>query len=162
MKVRGLLLDRNCSHMTWKKDDLLCFHLGVAMRKISRIYTEGLASYDVTPAQLFMLSCLHSCDGQKPSELADQVHLDASSMTGLLDRTEKAKLIRRMRDPADRRALRIYLTDLGSTTIEELKPVIAQLQERVHHTFFEGYNDEQIASFMEILRNAGQSSDRPL
>ena len=103
--------------MNWKKDDLLCFHLGVAMRKISRIYAEGLAAYEVTPAQLFMLSCLASCDGQKPSELAEEVQLDASSMTGLLDRTEKANLIRRMRDPADRRALRIYLTPQGEQTV---------------------------------------------
>lgn len=143
--------------MNWKKEDLICFHLGVAMRKISRIYAEGLASYDVTPAQLFMLLCLNSKNGQKPSELADEVHLDASSMTGLLDRTEKANLIRRMRDPADRRALRIYLTDQGKTTIEELLPVIAQLQDKVQATFFDGCSEEQTANFMQILRKAGQS-----
>ena len=146
--------------MNWKKDDLLCFHLGVAMRKISRIYAEGLAAYEVTPAQLFMLSCLDCQNGQKPSELAEEVHLDASSMTGLLDRTEKAKLIRRMRDPADRRALRIYLTQQGKETVERLKPVISQLQEKVHEDFFGGYNDEQVACFLEILRSAGGSPDR--
>ncbi|PQO25007.1 MarR family transcriptional regulator [Blastopirellula marina] len=146
--------------MNWKKDDLLCFHLGVAMRKISRIYAEGLAAYEVTPAQLFMLSCLDCQNGQKPSELAEEVHLDASSMTGLLDRTEKAKLIRRMRDPADRRALRIYLTPQGKETVERLKPVIEQLQEKVHEDFFAGCSEEQIACFLEILRSAGSSPDR--
>lgn len=146
--------------MNWKKDDLLCFHLGVAMRKISRIYAEGLAAYEVTPAQLFMLSCLDCQNGQKPSELAEEVHLDASSMTGLLDRTEKARLIRRMRDPADRRALRIYLTPQGKETVERLKPVISQLQEKVHEDFFGGYNDEQVACFLEILRSAGGTPDR--
>lgn len=147
--------------MNWKKDDLLCFHLGVAMRKISRIYADGLAAYEVTPAQLFMLSCLECQNGQKPSELAEEVHLDASSMTGLLDRTEKAQLIRRMRDPADRRALRIYLTPQGQETLQRLKPVITQLQEKVHEDFFGGYSEEQVACFLEILRNAGYSLDRP-
>ncbi|WP_207395167.1 MarR family winged helix-turn-helix transcriptional regulator [Bremerella alba] len=146
--------------MNWKKDDQLCFHLGVAMRKISRIYAEGLAAYEVTPAQLFMLSCLDSRNGQKPSELAEEVQLDASSMTGLLDRTEKAQLIRRMRDPADRRALRIYLTPQGTETLQRLKPVIKQLQEKVHEDFFGDYSDEQVACFLEMLRNAGSSLDR--
>lgn len=146
--------------MNWKKDDLLCFHLGVAMRKISRIYAEGLAAYEVTPAQLFMLSCLATQNGQKPSELAEAVQLDASSMTGLLDRTEKSKLIRRMRDPSDRRALRIYLTPQGEETVKRLEPVILQLQEKVHEDFFGGYSEEQVACFLEILRNAGSSLDR--
>lgn len=146
--------------MNWKKDDLLCFHLGVAMRKISRIYAEGLAAYEVTPAQLFMLSCLDCQNGQKPSELAEEVQLDASSMTGLLDRTEKAKLIRRMRDPADRRALRIYLTPQGKETVQRLRPVITQLQQKIHKDFFGGYSDEQIASFLEMLRSAGTNLDR--
>lgn len=146
--------------MNWKKDDQLCFLLGVAMRKISRIYTEGLSGHEVTPAQLFVLSCLEQRDGQKPSELAEEVHLDASSMTGLLDRTEKAQLIRRMRDPEDRRALRIYLTPQGEQVLERLRPVITSLQEKVHEAFFDGCDVEQIDSFLSILRKAGSSSDR--
>lgn len=147
--------------MSWKKEDSLCFNLGVAMRKISRIYAEGLSPYEVTPPQLFMLSCLECRDGQKPSELAEQVHLDASSMTGLLDRTEKASLIRRMRDPQDRRALRIYLTPQGKDTVEKLRPVVQQLQQKVHEMFFAGCSDQQVADFLGILRNAGIACDRP-
>lgn len=146
--------------MNWKKEDSLCFNLGVAMRKISRIYAEGLAPYEVTPPQLFMLSCLQARDGQKPSELAEQVHLDASSMTGLLDRTEKAQLIRRSRDPEDRRALRIYLTPQGQQTIEKLWPVVEHLQQKVHEMFFAGYEPEQVEHFLHILRNAGTACER--
>lgn len=131
------------------------------MRRISRIYAEGLSPYEVTPPQLFMLSCLECRDGQKPSELAEQVHLDASSMTGLLDRTEKANLIRRMRDPEDRRALRIYLTPQGQETVAKLRPVVEQLQQRVHELFFAESSEQQIADFMQILRNAGTACDRP-
>ncbi|PQO28597.1 MarR family transcriptional regulator [Bremerella cremea] len=146
--------------MSWKKEDSLCFNLGVAMRKISRIYAEGLSTCEVTPPQLFMLSCLECRDGQKPSELAEQVHLDASSMTGLLDRTEKSNLIRRMRDPEDRRALRIYLTEQGQETVEKLRPVVEELQNRVHEMFFADCNAQQVEDFMNILRNAGAACDR--
>ena len=86
-----------------KREQMLCFNLGVAMRRVSKLYAEALAAHDVTPPQLFVLSCLGKQDGQQPRDLADQVCLDSSSMTGLLDRVEKAGLIERRADPADRR-----------------------------------------------------------
>ena len=73
-----------------EREQMLCFSLGAAMRRISRIYAEALAAHDITPPQLFLLSCLGRSDGLKPSELAEQVCLDTSSLTGLLDQERHA------------------------------------------------------------------------
>ena len=68
---------------------------GVAMRRMTRIYGEAISEHGVTPPQLYVLSCLYAEDGQKPRDLAEQVNLDTSSLTGLLDRTERAGLLKR-------------------------------------------------------------------
>ncbi len=115
-----------------EREQMLCFSLGAAMRRISRIYAEALATHDITPPQLFLLSCLGRTDGLKPSELAELVCLDSSSLTGLLDRTEKAGLVRREPNPADRRALRVFVTALGKQRLAELEPVIKELQVRIN------------------------------
>jgi DNA-binding MarR family transcriptional regulator len=133
------------------REQLLCFSLGVAMRRISRIYADALAAHDLTPAQLFVLTCLGQEDGQQPKDLAEKVFLDSSSVTGLIDRTERAGFLERRPDPSDRRALRIYLTGAGKAKLAELEPILANVQERTHREFFSGYSPEQVESFLGML-----------
>jgi DNA-binding MarR family transcriptional regulator len=134
-----------------KREDMLCFSLGVAMRRINRIYADALAGHEVTPPQLFLLTCLDAADGQKPRDLAEQVCLDASSLTGLLDRTEKTGLIERRPDPDDRRALRIHLTDQGRRTLDGLRAVVCEVQSRVEREFFADYTPEERELFRRML-----------
>ncbi len=121
------------------------------MRRISKIYADALAGHEITPPQLFLLSCLEHGDGQKPRDLAEQVCLDASSLTGLLDRTEKAGLIERRPDPDDRRALRIYLTDAGRKTLCGLHGIAESVKERIEREFFGEYSVEQRELFQQML-----------
>lgn len=134
-----------------KREEMLCFSLGVAMRRISKIYAEALAGHEITPPQLFLLSCLEHNDGQKPRDLAEQVCLDASSLTGLLDRTERAGLIERRPDPEDRRALRIYLTEAGRKNLAGLHGVVDCVHQRIEREFFGDYSPEQRAMFQQML-----------
>jgi MarR family transcriptional regulator, organic hydroperoxide resistance regulator len=134
-----------------KREEMLCFSLGVAMRRISKIYAEALAGHEITPPQLFLLSCLEHSDGQKPRDLAEQVCLDASSLTGLLDRTERCGLIERRPDPEDRRALRIYLTDAGRATLGGLHNVVEEVRARIEREFFGDYSPEQRDMFQQML-----------
>ena len=137
-----------------EREEMLCFSLGVAMRRISKIYADALAEHDITPPQLFLLSCLQKEDGQKVRDLAEQVCLDASSLTGLLDRTEKTALVERRPDPDDRRALRIYLTAEGRRRVVELEPLVTEVQQRVREEFFDGYSQEEVETFFRMLRRA--------
>ena len=134
-----------------RRDEMLCFSLGVAMRRVSKLYAEALAQFDITPPQLFLLTCLEMDDGQKPRDLAEMVSLDSSSMTPLLDRTEAAGLLVRRPDPDDRRSLRIFLTDKGRELSAKLEPVVEQLQDRIHREFFADYSPDQVQLFKEML-----------
>lgn len=141
-----------------KRETMLCFSLGVAMRRISKIYAEALAGHDVTPPQLFLLSCLQANDGQKPRDLAEQVCLDASSLTGLLDRTEKAGLIERRPDPEDRRALRIHLTEQGRKALCGLHEVVEEVQCRIEREFFGNYSQQERELFRQMLASCRGSN----
>lgn len=134
------------------REEMLCFSLGVAMRRVNKIYGEALSEHGITPPQLYILSCLYEDDGQKPRDLAEKVSLDTSSLTGLLDRMERAGLVQRQADPADRRALRVCCTPKGQQTLIELAPVVERLQERVHREFFADYSRDEIDLFLRMLR----------
>ncbi|WP_280232797.1 MarR family winged helix-turn-helix transcriptional regulator [Nocardia cyriacigeorgica] len=53
-----------------------------------------------------------------PSVLADTLMLSRAGMTGRLDRLESAGLVRRIADAADRRAIRVALTDEGRALVD--------------------------------------------
>lgn len=144
------------------RESMLCFSLGVAMRHINRIYGEALSEHGITPPQLFLLSCLYQEDGQKPRDLAEKISLDTSSLTGLIDRTERSGLAVRQPDPDDRRALRIYLTEKGRTLLDQLEPVVERLQERIHREFFGDYSPEQVTMFMNMLRQVNTMAAEPV
>ncbi len=77
----------------------------------------------VKPAYLWALMSLWMTDGLKVTDIARKAGLDSSTMTGLLDRMERDGLVTRTADAADRRTLRIFLTEKGKQIQE---PVIAQ------------------------------------
>jgi DNA-binding MarR family transcriptional regulator len=58
--------------------------------------------------------------GPTISEAAEYLNTRHHSVVGLVDRAERAGLLRRVRDDADARAVRLQLTDLGEDRIAQL------------------------------------------
>ncbi|MGC4894072.1 MarR family winged helix-turn-helix transcriptional regulator [Micromonospora sp. DT31] len=66
-----------------------------------------------------------------PKALAASLMLTSGGMTGRLDRLERAGLVRRAPDPADRRALRVSLTDDGRRVVDEAAEAGLAVQRRL-------------------------------
>jgi DNA-binding MarR family transcriptional regulator len=100
------------------------------MALLSRVAAE----HDLSLTQLRVLAILRDRRG-KISELADYLGLDKSTISGLADRAEKRGLLRRAPNPADGRAVDVFLTtegarlaDLGADQIARLlAPMTGQL-----------------------------------
>lgn len=67
----------------------------------------------IRPSYLGVLIVLWQEDGLQSAALGRRAGLEPSSMTGILDRMERDRLIERVADPEDRRAQRIFLTESG-------------------------------------------------
>jgi DNA-binding MarR family transcriptional regulator len=60
-------------------------------------------------------------DGDAPlGELANDLHVSARNVTGLVDHLERDGLVQRVPDPKDRRSVHAHLTDMGSAAIDKL------------------------------------------
>ncbi len=143
--------------MVLKQEQMICFSLGAAMRRVSKRYSASLTDFNITPPQLFLLASLGQENGQKARTLAEQNCLDASSMTSLLDRTEKLGWVRREADPKDRRALSVFLTHEGQKKLTELEPVITKVQAEIHAEMFADYSAEEVALFMKMLQQVRET-----
>lgn len=66
-----------------------------------------------------------------PKQLAASMMLTSGGMTGRLDRLERAGLVRRSPDPADRRGLQVTLTPAGRQLVEEAAEAGLTVQRRL-------------------------------
>jgi DNA-binding MarR family transcriptional regulator len=107
---------------TWRA--FLTAH-AVVTRRISRDLNEAglpdLSWYD-------LLWALYRHPGRRlrVNELAREVVLSPTATSRFIDRVEAAGHVRREPDPADRRALRIAITDSGIDLLRRMWPIYAR------------------------------------
>lgn len=96
-----------------KLDNQLCFAVYSASRAIIRAYKPLLDRLEITYTQYIALMVLWEKDGVTLNYMGKKLGLDSGTLTPLLKKMEKAKLIKRKRDPSDERHINIYLTQEG-------------------------------------------------
>ncbi|EHN73053.1 MarR family winged helix-turn-helix transcriptional regulator [Streptomyces coelicoflavus] len=79
---------------------------------VNAVYAESGREFGVTPQQGQLL-CVLMARPYGMGELGATLRLAKSSLTGLVDRTERNGLVRREPDPRDTRAVRVALTERG-------------------------------------------------
>ncbi len=62
-------------------------------------------------------------EGINQGGLAEQLDVEPITLCRMVDRLQEADLVERRRDPADRRAWRLYLTDRAGGLLRELQPL---------------------------------------
>lgn len=73
----------------------------------------------VSGAQVWAMAALRQTPGMKVSELAQALSIHASTASNLLDKIEKAGLIRRERNSVDQRVVKLYLTPAGEKALDK-------------------------------------------
>jgi DNA-binding MarR family transcriptional regulator len=81
---------------------------------VDAVYAESAREHGITPQQGQLL-CVLMAQPYGMGELGAVLRLAKSSLTGLVDRTERNGLVRREPDPRDQRAVRVALTPRGRT-----------------------------------------------
>ncbi|MBG0819639.1 MarR family transcriptional regulator [Planomonospora sp. ID91781] len=85
---------------------------------VDAVYAESAREYGLTQQQGQLL-CVLMPRAYGMSELGAVLGLAKSSLTGLVDRSERNGLVRRNPDPHDSRAVRVALTGRGARLADE-------------------------------------------
>ncbi|MFI6787365.1 MarR family winged helix-turn-helix transcriptional regulator [Nonomuraea sp. NPDC050383] len=85
---------------------------------VNAVYAESAREYGLT-SQQGQLLCVLMPQPYGMSELGAMLGLAKSSLTGLVDRTERNGLVERRPDPQDSRAVRVALTRRGDRLARE-------------------------------------------
>ena len=91
------------------------------------------------------------------TELSKVMGIDNSTLTGLIDRLERAGFVTRKASRTDRRIFHIYITPQGAAESAKAKPVIS----RVNQAIKTGLSRKHLELFKEILIGMVQKFNKP-
>lgn len=79
-----------------------------------------LDEFEITPPQFQALLFLVKEDNLTIGQLSNKMYLACSTITDLVDRMEKNKMVKRVRDKKDRRIVRVNVLEKGNNIIEKV------------------------------------------
>ena len=111
-------------HMAYeqlKLDNQLCFRLYTAARLTMGAYHPYLDPLGITYPQYLVMLVLWEHEKQTVMDISHRLQLDTNTVTPLLQRMEKAGLIKRTKGKEDARQRIVTLTDKGLAMQEQAK-----------------------------------------
>jgi DNA-binding MarR family transcriptional regulator len=94
---------------------------GQAMARSDPGRLEGWVELGLTMTQLRVLFRLRAEDGASAGVLAERLRVTPSTLTRIVDRLVRQRLVRRQTGHGDRRLVRHHLSATGARTVEEME-----------------------------------------
>lgn len=127
--------------------DCLCFQVGKISRKMAKVTRDAVSRYGLTTAQFFLLTALYEEEDISIGALAQKVALDKATLTGLIDRLERDRLVIRQVSPEDRRAVRVRLTPKA----EALRETLTDLYHDTNRHFLSFLTEKERKTFERVV-----------
>ena len=123
-----------------------CYGLGASF------FRAAAARIEMTDTDMQVIDILETTGEATAGQLANLMGLTTGTFTAILNRLEKAGLVRRERDPNDGRRVIVRLAT-GSDGKQEISPLFASLA-KVWEELADNYDDEHKAFLLEFLQRS--------
>ncbi|MDU1848121.1 MAG: MarR family transcriptional regulator [Niallia nealsonii] len=107
------------------------FLLSVSQNKVFKYFSKLLEEYGLTPAQYGVLNCLWREGQLSPKKIGELVYLEAPTVSGILDKMQKADLIERSVDPKNRRNVLVVATQKSTEIRDKVEAATIKLNNTV-------------------------------
>lgn len=134
--------------------EFLCFYIYSTSHAFSRVYQPLLKELNLTYPQFVAMVLLWEQDGQSVGELGQKLLLQSNTLTPMLKRLESLGFVKRSRDSADERQVRIRLTEAGRKLRQRSSDVVRSVRKAT------GLQDKQFKELragVDALRKALES-----
>jgi MarR family transcriptional regulator, transcriptional regulator for hemolysin len=100
-------------------------------KAVSRAFNDALAEVGGSVPTWLILTHLIGEDWPAQHQLARAMHIEGPTLTRHLDGLDEAGLVIRRREPGDRRAVRVELTDAGRAKHAEMRLAVIAFNRRL-------------------------------
>jgi DNA-binding MarR family transcriptional regulator len=125
-----------------------------AFREVNRASSRALAAYGLSAEQAHILVALWTEGPMKVGELQRLLSLGSGTLTGALDRMDKAKLVRRVPDPTDGRVFRVEPVAFTPAQRRAIQRTLEAMEEDVLSTLTERERRELLRMLEAVERGA--------
>ena len=137
--------------------DSLGYALVRAFREVNRASGRALAPFGLSAEQAHILLALWIEGPMKVGELQRWLALGSGTLTGALDRMDKAKLVRRVPDPADGRVFRVEPLGFAPRERAAVQRSLEAMEEAVMTKLTEGER-RQLLRLLEKVETAARAA----
>lgn len=130
-----------------KDENTIAILIHDVARQLRVMIDAKVEPYSLTRLKWLTLGILDRKDGISQAELAERLDLDRSAVGRLLERMEKRGFIRRMRDEADRRVIRVYIKDDARPILEDLE----KISDEVRSQATQNLSDDEERQLVDLL-----------
>ena len=116
-----------------------------AWNAVSKMYNREASKFGSTMATGFALLNIEA-EGTPSSSLGPKLGMEPTSLSRLLKRMEKKKLIKRIPNPSDGRSVLVFLTAFGKEKRDHSRSVVLDFNQLLEKQL----SDEQIRHFFEV------------
>jgi DNA-binding MarR family transcriptional regulator len=127
--------------------------LSKVRKSVTQHFASKLSTLDVTPVQYGVWKCLWENGSMTPSQIAQMLSVDTSTITGLLDRMENKEILKRTPNTEDRRAIHVSLTEQGKM----LEPEMDRITSEANAEVLSVLNPEEQKLFVSYLNRILES-----
>ncbi|HZM30320.1 MAG TPA: MarR family winged helix-turn-helix transcriptional regulator [Acidimicrobiales bacterium] len=123
-------------------------------RGVSRAFEAALAGVGGSLATWLVLASLMGGLHRSQRELARDIGIEGPTLTHHLNRMEAAGLVRRARNPANRRVHDVELTPEGDAVFLAMVSVVADFDRRLR----DGFSERELATLRLLLQRLGDNA----
>lgn len=112
-----------------------------------------LGEHGLTVSQFGVIEAIYHLGPLSQRQLADKILRSSGNLTMVIDNLERAGLVRRERDPQDRRVMNVFLTGEGEALVSRVLPDHVRGIREV----FAGLEPEELGALAALTRKLGLS-----
>lgn len=134
------------------------------LRELARCYqafecfaARDIKQFDLTTAQFDIIATLGNTKGFTPKQLSEKTLITKGTLTGVLDRLVKKKLVERQPSETDRRSLLVLLTPAGQKVFEHIFPLHITTLKKA----FADFNDADYLAINQALLKLQSAFEHP-
>jgi DNA-binding MarR family transcriptional regulator len=131
-------------------------------KHLSYIYRMGqcyigkeLDKYNIGKGQYIFLFYLYKNDGINQEALTDIIKVDKATTGRAIQKLEKAGFVVRHRNPEDKRAYKVFLTEKG----QEMRPFVCSALKRWVEMLLKDFTEEEKELMLKLLKKMFENMD---
>lgn len=130
-------------------EDSIGFLMSKCHRKAFQMLKQRLEPYGITPPQFAVMSFLWQREGLiNQNQLGELMGTDNATLSGIIDRLEKADYVKREKNHQDRRSFNLVLTEAGKKIRQEIEPIVREHNKNL----VKPLEEEEKATLIRLLK----------